>query len=462
MSAIASLSRFASLPRLALALVPIALLLAACGGGGPDDAALTTDRAERADRPARSDSADTTDADTPDAGTPDDGQSSEAQQPSETAASSDFPLDRAFVDVIGIEGVGLLSAVSAQAIPPEDSLRGLERSDETPWDPVDLAAELDLIESYQVIYTDFAAESLIVVTIEVARFADAAGAARLMEILRLQPQRPSDAMADLRSDLGLPGAIAIIYDATRDPEASVFAMVVATRTSSVVVAQDNLVLRTIILRGGPREDEGQDEDLTEGQRINRPTVEGSGEAALLARQQLDRLNQANQGDLQPFLFAPAPPLTVDEILNGLPDQIGGLELVEIDQSPDEAVLRYANANGDTLDVALSGFSDVGAIRVTDFAIRQADALLLYTGAGTAFLILDVQRLSAPSLPGGIGTSAHWLVRRGDQTLWHDVLAFRRANVWAIIEGMSVDENATPIVELGFLIDDAISALTGQA
>lgn len=147
MSAIASLSRFASLPRLALALVPIALLLAACGGGGPDDAALTTDRAERADRPARSDSADTTDADTPDAGTPDDGQSSEAQQPSETAASSDFPLDRAFVDVIGIEGVGLLSAVSAQAIPPEDSLRGLERSDETPWDPVDLAAELDLIAS---------------------------------------------------------------------------------------------------------------------------------------------------------------------------------------------------------------------------------------------------------------------------------------------------------------------------
>ena len=212
MSAIASLSRFASLPRLALALVPIALLLAACGGGDPGDAAPTTDRGERADRPARSDSADTTDA-----GTPDAGQSSQAQQSSETAAAPDFPLDRVFVEVVGIEGFGLLNVVSAQ--PAVELLVGLVQPDGTPWDPFDLADELGLIGVYEVIYTTFDPESLVVATIEVARFADARGAERLLEIVRMQPLGAGETVVTVPPGLQLAGAFANIYDSTSDPQA---------------------------------------------------------------------------------------------------------------------------------------------------------------------------------------------------------------------------------------------------
>ncbi len=431
MSAIALLSRFASLPHLALALVPIALLLAACGGGDPGDAAPTTDRGERAERPARSDSADTTGADTPDTG-----QSSQAQQASETAAALDFPLDRVFVEVVGIEGFGLLNVVSAQ--PAVELLVGLVQPDGTPWDPFDLADELGLIGVYEVIYTTFDPESLVVATIEVARFADERGAERLLEIVRMQPLGAGETVVTLPPGLQLAGAFANIYDSTIDPQAGVFPAVASVHETSVVVVQDRIALRTIVLRGGT------DEELS---------VQP---AALLARQQLDRLTQARAGDLQPVMFVPVPRFNANQIVDRLPAAIGDFQLLNsADGDPSQALVRYGNASGDFIVAVIIAFADAGQIRVSDFAILEGGGLLIFTGAGTAFDILDAAQFEAPSLPGVLGSSARWQVLLDQQVLWDDVLAFRRVTVWTILQGISVDQGATPILELGFLIDEAI-------
>ncbi|MCZ6544445.1 MAG: hypothetical protein O6913_01910 [Chloroflexi bacterium] len=433
----ALLSRSVRRFRLPLALVLLALLLAACGGGGPGDAAPTTDRGERAERPARSDSAETADVDTPAAG-----QSSQAQQASETAAAPDFPLDRVFVEVVGIEGFGLLNVVSAQ--PAVELLVGLVQPDGTPWDPFELADELGLIGVYGVVYTTFDPESLVVATIEVARFADARGAERLLEIVRTQPLGAGETVVTLAPGLQLAGAFANTHDTTVDPQAGVFAAVASVYETSVVVVQGRIALRTIVLRGGTDE------------------VLSVQPAALLARQQLDRLTQARAGDLQPVMFVPVPRFNANQIADRLPAAIGDFQrLNSAEGDPSQALVRYGNASGDFIVAVIIAYADAGEIRVTDFAILEGGGLLIFTGAGTAFDILDAAQFEAPSLPGVLGSSARWQVLLDQQVLWDDVLAFRLGTIWTILQGISVDPGATPILELGFLIEEAIGELAAQ-
>jgi hypothetical protein len=184
-------------------------------------------------------------------------------------------------------------------------------------------------------------------------------------------------------------------------------------------------------------------------------------AALLARQQLDRLIQARAGDLQPVMFVPVPRFNANQIADRLPAAIGDFQLLNSDGGPGQVRVRYANASGDVVVAVLIAFADAGDIRVTDFAILEGGGLLIFTGAGAAFDILDAAQFEAPALPGVLGSSARWQVLLDQQVLWDDVLAFRRETVWTILQGISVDPGATPILELGFLIEEAIGELAAQ-
>jgi hypothetical protein len=70
-------------------------------------------------------------------------------------------------------------------------------------------------------------------------------------------------------------------------------------------------------------------------------------------------------------------------------------------------------------------------------------------------------LPAAAVPGVLGAAARWQVQVGDLKLFDDVIAFRRASVWVVVQGVSPGAGGTLALDFAFFIDEAIQDLEAQ-
>ena len=280
-----------------------------------------------------------------------------------------------------------------------------------------------------------------VVSIDLSRHADAAGAQRLLELIAEQPLASGEVVVPIVPADGLPGAAAVGYAVPADPQASIVSLLVGLLSTSLVVVDGNIAVHVTVAVGGA------------------PLVPPAAAAVEVARQQLERLERARAGDLSMALAIDFPVASIDEILAGIPSDFAGFQQISSDSQGGQAAVRYASPGGAVVLAVINAFTDAGAVVVTDFAVQQPGGLLGFTGAGRAsFDVLDAERLANELLPGAIGSSARWRVLVDEVQLWDDVLAFRRGTVWVFLQGISAELGGTPVVDLGFLIDEILQAI----
>lgn len=424
-----------------------AFLLVACGGddGLASDRAVATREAasEQADKGAQTGATEqdspTTDAAEPGAESPSDA------EPLDAGLPPDVALGATVADTVDLAGVPPLRAIAAQNADVAQAFAGLRLPDGTTWESDLLQAVLRVEEVYRVVYASVSDDSMVIVSIDLSRHEDAAGAQRLQEILAQQPLASGEVVVPIGPEEQLLGATAIGYAVPADPQASVVSLLVGLLSTSLVVVDGNVAVQVEVAVGG------------------QPLVSPAAAAADLARQQLSRLERAREGDVAALLTIGFPVASITEILAGIPLSFAGFQQIGADGAEEQAVIRYASPSGEVVLAVINAFADAGAVVVTDFAVQQPGGLLGFTGAGVAsFEVLDAQPLLDEFLPGTLGSSARWRVRTDEVELWDDVLAFRRGTVWVFLQGISPEAGGTPVVDLGLLIDGILLGIFAQS
>ena len=185
------------------------------------------------------------------------------------------------------------------------------------------------------------------------------------------------------------------------------------------------------------------------------------EALGIAVEQLQRLTAARDGVMETPLRLPFIALLVDELLAALPEEFAGFNQLEVEQDGEQVVVQYADAAGDLMIVVMNAFPDAANLLVTDFAIQQPNGLESFTGAGAAFDVIEAGPLPAATVPGLLGAAARWQVRVGELVLFDDVIAFRRASVWVVVQGVSPDAGGSAALDFAFSVDELIQDLEAE-
>ena len=86
-----------------------------------------------------------------------------------------------------VPGAPPLRAIAAQNADVAQAFAGLRLPDGTTWESDVLQAVLRVEEVYRVVYASVSDDSMVIVSIDLSRHADAAGAQRLQEIIDQQP-----------------------------------------------------------------------------------------------------------------------------------------------------------------------------------------------------------------------------------------------------------------------------------
>ena len=418
-----------------------AFLLVACGG----DDGLASDRAVATREPTAEQADDGAGTGATEQDSPTTDEAEPDAEPLNGGLPPDIALGATVADTVDLAGVPPLRAIAAQNADVAQAFAGLRLPDGTTWGDDLLQAVLRVEEIYRVVYASVSDDSMVIVSIDLSRHEDVAGAQRLQEILAQQPLASGEVVVPIGPAEQLPGATAIGYAAPADPQASVVSLLVGLLSTSLVVVDGNVAVQVEVVVGG------------------QPLVSPAAAAAVLARQQLSRLERAREGDVAALLTIGFPVAWITEILAGIPLSFAGFQQIGADGAEEQAVIRYASPSGEVMLAVINAFADAGAVVVTDFAVKQPGGLLGFTGAGVAsFEVLDAQPLPDEFLPGTLGSSARWRVRTDEVELWDDVLAFRRGTVWVFLQGISPETGGTPVVDLGLLIDGILLGIFAQS
>ena len=354
-------------------------------------------------------------------------------------------MARPSADTADLAGAPPLRAIAAQNTDVAQAFAGLRLPDGTTWESDVLQAVLRVEEVYRVVYASVSDDSMVIVSIDLSRHADAAGAQRLQEIIAQQPLASGEVAVPIGSEERLPGAATTGYAMPADPQASVVSLLVGLLSTSLVVIDGNVAVQVEVAVGG------------------QPLVCPAAAVADLARQQLTRLERAREGGVGPALTIGFPVASIAEILAGIPLSFAGFHQIGVDDGEEQAVIRYASPTGEVVLAVINAFADAGAVVVTDFAVQQPGGLVGFTGAGVAsFEVLSAEPCRTESLPGTIGSSARWRVRTDEVEFWDDVLAFQRGTVWVFLQGISPEAGGTPVVDLGLLIDEILLGIFAQS
>jgi hypothetical protein len=315
-------------------------LLVACSGddGLASDRALTTREAsaEQADEAAQ------TSATEQDAPTTDDAELADAavdSEPLNAGLPPDVALGATVADTTDLPGVPLLRAIAAQNADVSQAFAGLRLPDGATWEPDVLQAVLREEEVYRVVYASISDDSMVIVSIDLSRHADAAGAQQLQEIIGQQPLASGEVVVPIPPADQLPGATATGYAVPADPQASIISLLVGLLSTSLVVVDGNVAIQVKVAVGG------------------RPLASRAAAAADVARQQLARLARAREGDVVAALTIGFPVASIDEILAGIPSSFAGFQQLGADG--EQAVIRYASPTGEVVLAVINAFDDAG-------------------------------------------------------------------------------------------------------
>jgi hypothetical protein len=352
-------------------------------------------------------------------------------------------LDGLFPVSLTVEGLGTLVAQTAQATTTTQSFAGLRRPDGAAWDPLTLVAETGVVEIQEATYAIEDPLRLAVVTIELSRHDNAEGAERLIDALRNRHLKDGEVRGTIGGAFPDPDAIVTTYDSQADASAVVFASIANLQAAAVVARDGNVVLRVEVVTGGE----------AAAARI--------AEALGIADEQLHHVATARDSGGQDPLRLAFTALAIDDLIDVLPTEFVGFERLDVSADGEQVVVQYADATGRLMIVVINAFADAGDLLVTDFAIQQPNGLEGFTGAGTAFDVVEAGPLPAATVPGLLGAAARWQVQVEDLTLFDDVIAFRRASVWVVVQGVSPRAGGTSALDFAFFIDEAIQDLEPQ-
>ena len=229
----------------------------------------------------------------------------------ETIQISDaVPLSRVFPAALA--GRPLYAAGERSAA---ESLDSVARPNGTTWDPEALAAEVGLRDLYRVVYGAPDADTLDVVAVEVARFSDAAGATRFLEILRAEPLEADRERVDPPVGVLAASSMALLLDAAKTDgggPSPLFATA-DVRGAGLATISGNVAVRVVVIGGEALET-----------------------AATVALAQLARLERAAAGTLLTAVARPFRVPAAADLAVLLPAQLEGFDRVGTEVDTDDS------------------------------------------------------------------------------------------------------------------------------
>ncbi|MEE9277475.1 MAG: hypothetical protein V3V06_03600 [Dehalococcoidia bacterium] len=392
-------------------LAATALLLVACGGGGGESAA-----GDPTPLPAQA---------PPQARAQDDDRSA-------AGLPTVLPLNR--VVPARVDGLQALSATARSAAVV---LSNLVQADGTFWRPADLITETGFQDFFEAVYTASSRAGPAVVVLEIIRLADEAGAQRLLDVLRGQPDRSGTDVA-LPAGLDAPRSFADRDVATVADGPPLLAGQ-RLQVASVTTRDGNVLVRTLVFSDSANALET---------------------AADLARSQLARLAAARAGDLLPPLDLPFPPIALDAVIARLPAEVQGYARFTSDQDLAGST-QYVGPGGAFMLILLQPLQSAVNAGLLDHRLRQPDVIAgLFADAGSPIRVLDTALLPQP--PPAVAVAERWRVDLGGTLLFDDLLAFRRGSVWGVLQGLSPDPGGTPLAGLLRVVTAAIDEVRAGA
>ncbi len=384
---------------LALLVALASLIAAACGGGGDGggDAGAPEPTPPASEAPPAS----------PDVASLD-----------EDAFPNSVPLDQIFPAAISDalpqpRGMPVRTALSAAPVVMAQVFAGfLDEDGVTALAPAQLAADVGFVDAFQVVYSGDASldarsgqlEPRITV-IDVIRLVDAAGAGRLLETQRVQPESGGVQRLAVPPELKIDNFVARQFRSVPSSEdAPAFSFVEvpafaqplleAGRLTAVGLTQraGNLVIRTLVF--GP---------------LPVALDEAVAQSAAVA----GRASAARDGDLLPSLDVPYRPISSDVVLSQLPARVEGYTRLAADVDLGAAfggatAVQYASEGGSSILVLVLPLPSSVDAAFLDFLLEQPGILAaIFAQPGSAVEILDVESIDPPV--ASIALAERWRV-----------------------------------------------------
>jgi hypothetical protein len=430
---------------LALLVALASLIAAACGGGGDGggDAGAPVPPSSASEAPPGA---------------------SDVASLDENPLPNSVPLDQIFPATISDalpqpRGMPIRTAISAAPVALEQVFVGfLDVDGVTALAPAQLADAVGFGDAFQAVYSGDASldarsgqlEPRITV-IDVIRLVDAAGAGRLLETQRVQPEGRGVERLAVPAELDIDKFVARQFrslPASDDAPAFSFVEVPAFaqplldagRLTAVGLTQraGNLVIRTLVFGAMPI---ALDEAVAQSAAV------------------ASRALAARDGVLLPSLDVPYRPISSDAVLSQLPARVEGYTQLAADVDlggafGEATAVQYASEAGSSILVLVLPLVSSVDAAFLDFLLEQPGILAaIFAQPGSAVEILDVESIDPPV--EAITLAERWRVEVQGTSVTNEIMAFRRGTAWSVVQGLSFDESETSIGTVAQLVIAAV-------
>ena len=348
--------------------------------------------------------------------------------------SDAVPLNRVFPAILA--GRPLYAAGTQSAA---ESLDSVARPNGTTWDPDVLAAEVGLSGLYRVVYGAPDAETLDVVRVDVARFRDAEGAARFLEILRAEPLDEDEERADPPAGVPATSSLALVLDLAKAGDGGPSPLFATTdvRGAALVMISGNVAVRVVV--------------------IGREALET---AAAVALAQLARLERAVAGMVLAEVERPFRVPAAADLAAQLPAQLEGYDRVSMDVGLDDLTATYAGPAGAFAVVQMNIFDDPGAALTMDFVMTRTDVLRdLFQNGDSPLTIVTAEALALADPVGEVWVAERWQVTVEDLPFASTLVMFRRGAVWTLLQVLQPRPEGDPAPAMAVALDALLEPLT---
>ena len=319
------------------------------------------------------------------------------------------------------------------------SLDNVVRPNGTTWDPDVLASEVGLSGLYRVVYGAPDAETLDVVRMDVARFRDAEGATRFLDILRAEPLDEDEERVDPPAGVLAASSLALVLDLAKGGGGGPSPLFATTdvRGAALIMISGNVAVRVVVM--------------------GREALET---AAAVALAQLARLERAVAGTVLAEVERPFRVPAAVDLAAQLPAQLEGYDRVSMDVGIADLTATYDGPAGAFAVVQMNIFDDPAVALTMDFVMTRTDVLRdIFQNGDSPLTIVTAEALALADPAGEVWVAERWQVTVEDLPFASTLVMFRRGAVWTLLQVLQPRPEGDPAAAMAVALDALLDPLT---